>query len=356
MVNHPSKAKVRRRRVFYAILIVFNVTLVALSYHYVTNNFSILIHRKHARAVFAEDLANLRLETPDAEEVAHFDPRKPHPYIGYKSQPLSLSSFGYYQVETNSLGHRSPEVGRKETGVKRIAIVGGSVAFQGANNDTTIIAKIAQLAEKDGHRVEYINAGIISGISDQELAVFVHDLLDLDVDLLIALNGVNDIIHILLYNGRVGWPPFRWDPPVHHENPQLDQQVPSYYPPIPPQPMISEEKMRAVLSNYLGNVSKMAAIAEAFDVKFLGVLQPIRDFVAEEIPGQALDPLSVFYNEVVQRFSSWDEKKHGGNYISLADFFANKRERFIDPMHFEDEGNQEVADYLYRVIKTRRLL
>ncbi len=79
MVNHQSKAKVRRRRVFYAILIVFNVTLVALSYHYVTNNFSRLIHRKHARAVFAEDLANLRLETGNAEEVAHFDPRKPHP-------------------------------------------------------------------------------------------------------------------------------------------------------------------------------------------------------------------------------------------------------------------------------------
>ncbi len=47
------------------------------------------------------------------------------------------------------------------------------------------------------------------------------------------------------------------------------------------------------------------------------------------------------------------EGKHAGNYISLADFFANKRERFIDPFHFKDEGNQEVAEYLYRVINTR---
>jgi len=358
----------RRRLWFSAGLVLFNAILLGMVVWYVTTHYAILVYSRHARSAFAEELSQVRVHEPGGAPIAtsaRFDARRIHPYVGYKSQP-STRGETYMQdaipsslqrVETNALGHRSPELGPKGPGVVRVAMLGGSVAFQGSRNETTIVAQLAERLQAAGWKVEYVNAGIVSGISNQELAVLVHEILDLQVDLVIALDGFNDIYHILHFNGRVGWPPFRWDPWIPRSNFAIGQRAPPYYPPVRPSPILSLERERAVYENYVNNVAKMAAITRAYDIAFLAVLQPYREFEPHPRPGASLEPINLFYHEVADTFARWDREHHqDGAFVSLADLFGSDRRRYIDACHFDDAGNAAVADALQDLIAERGLL
>lgn len=357
-----------RQRWFGAGLVLFNALLFGLVYRYVTSHYSILVYSRHARSQFALDLSQVRIGEPgDAPkaEPARFDTRRIHPYVGYKSQP-SARGETYMQdaipsslqrVETNALGHRSPDLGPKAPGVERIAMIGGSVAFQGSRNETTIIAQLAERLRAEGRSVDYVNAGIVSGISNQELAVVVHEILDLEADLVIALDGFNDIYHILHFNGRVGWPPFRWDRRIDRSNFAIGQRAQPYYPGVPPSPNLSIEKARSVYENYIANVTKMATITRAHGIAFLTVLQPYRDFEADPRSGARLDPINLFYHEVTDTFARWDrERRLDGSFVSLAGLFESDEDRYIDSCHFDDAGNGAVAGALHEIIRERGLL
>jgi lysophospholipase L1-like esterase len=361
-------ARTPRQRWFAVGLVLFNVILYGFLVWYVASHYSILVYSRHARSRFAEELSQVRVREPgepEHAESARFDTRRIHPYVGFKSQPSArgetymqdeiLSSL--QRVETNALGHRSPDLGPKGPGVARIAMLGGSVAFQGSRNETTIVAQLAERLRAGGRSVEYVNAGIVSGISNQELGVLVHEILDLEVDLVIALDGFNDIYHILHFNGRVGWPPFRWDRLIDRSDFAIGQRAQPYYPSVPPSPNLSIEKARTVYENYLRNVGKMAAISRAHGIAFLTALQPYRDFEAHPGPGARLGPINLFYHEVADTFARWDrEHRFDGHFVSLAHLLASDETRYIDPCHFDDAGNAVVAGALHALVRERGLL
>lgn len=109
------------------------------------------------------------------------------PYITYGSMPNQRTE--YFSINSN--GYRGGEVSSKIPGKERIVIVGGSSAFgSGLDSDSDTFGKL--LEAKSSY--EIINAAVIGHQSGQELSYLVHELIDLEPDLVIAFDGWNDFM------------------------------------------------------------------------------------------------------------------------------------------------------------------
>ena len=350
---------------FYLIMIAMNLAVAALLVVVFLHYYKVDIYKK-TTSEFYQQLMDVQVKhTGDGygaaigkTDIDKFDYRKPHPYSGFKTQASTetVSHDGKLTISTNRLGQRSPDLPEVKT-ARRIAIVGGSVAFQGSSNDKSIIAQLAGLLTEHGIKTDYINTGVLSFISDQELSVLVHDLLKQQVDTVIAFDGFNDIHSIMYFNGRVGWPPIRWDNFGEKFTDHMGQLVPSYYPPI--KPMLDRspvDRIDAALNNYLENIKIMARICQAFGIRFIACLQPVRGFAPVKCAlgdkiGNELGRKDYFFCRVRSTFEEWNaERLYGGNYLSFIDFFKDDQKVFIDECHFSDAGNGQVAARLFSVL------
>jgi len=356
-MSEPSPA---RKRLYWAIAMVAVLGVAAASVWWVTDRYSILVYRKHEIAPFAEmmrhaevtHVENRNAETGDMEispAMGKLDLRRAHPYCAFRAQPSVYGaidqgpSAGTFHI--NALGFRSPKLEQKRPGTRRLAMLGGSAVWLGSTNDKTIPAQLARMLTGHGVETDYVNAGIVSAVSSQELSVLVHDLLDLDVDLVVSLDGFNDIVSVTRFNGRVGTPAFQ------------PKGVEPYYAPLPPEPDLSAEKLKLTLMHYLNVVRKMSTICRAFGIHYVAVLQPAQLYreQRESIASGGQLPLVVFYETAAEFFDAWDEKRfNGGHFVSLADLLHE--DMFWDPVHFRDEGNTLVADALFNMIVDRGIL
>jgi hypothetical protein len=340
----------------YSILILALVGIVFLCYKIFLERYYILVIDKDPHSQFENFIENSKIKDIDKnyrtskERIGGIiNTRKAHPYCGFKAQPGIMIKTGDY---TNGLGEKSPYLSIKKNGVIRIAMIGGSVVYQGSTNDKTIIGAMAHQLKQEGFKVEYINAGIVSGITDQELSVVVHDLLDLQVDLIISFDGWNDIINPLFINGRIGWP---WKNPTRNVH---DHEFQHYYPPV--KPLIyhfNREILTAIIGHYLDNIHKISVIAKAFDIKYLAVIQPMRNFDAAscQVESQS-SPVNEFYCRIISSFKELDHESKGAVYVSLADYLKNQQNLFSGDIHITDDGNDIIAQRLSTIIQSRGLL
>jgi len=267
--------------------------------------------------------------------LGQFDFLTPHPYAGFKPQPSAIVGDGW--LTTNELGHRSKKLDKKKEGILRIAMVGGSTAFLGNKNDETIIGELSRLLTELGYEVEYINAATVGHISNQELSVLTHELIDLEPDIILSFDGYNDINHLYI-QGRVGWPGWKWNS-IYYE----------YY---PGKKKVSESDISLALANYLNNIEKMALISNLFGADYIAVLQPTTNFDRSICNSQSkLGARLLFYCLVTSKFEEWDTlKHHNSHYLGLGDLFSKNQELFIDQSHFDykkelndDHPNKAIA-------------
>jgi len=142
--------------------------------------------------------------------------REPVPYYMFFTKPDLAVEDRYFgrqrsHLVTNNMGFRySDDISAKKAdGVYRIFLLGGSVVFSATSNETAISSILEKkLNERVKHvsTIQCINAGVASFISDQELALLVHRIIDLDPDLIIVFDGFNDIWFPFYYEPRVSYP------------------------------------------------------------------------------------------------------------------------------------------------------
>src|SRR5215475_5923126 len=108
-----------------------------------------------------------------------------HPFVGYSNLPNQKTP----HFSNNNLGFRGGDIRQDETTKKRIIVVGGSTAFGTGleNDDETFEQHLEYLLN-----AEVINAAVIGHASGQELVYLLTELVDLQPDLVITLNGWND--------------------------------------------------------------------------------------------------------------------------------------------------------------------
>jgi lysophospholipase L1-like esterase len=117
------------------------------------------------------------------------------PSHAYDSQAENGSGVRY---TNNSLGLRGPEITLdKPAGMRRIVIVGGSTVYGALTDDASTISQQLEevLRQQLGPNVQVINGGVSGYDSLQEVALTCSRLLDLQPDVVVALDGLNDIYY-----------------------------------------------------------------------------------------------------------------------------------------------------------------
>jgi lysophospholipase L1-like esterase len=233
-------------------------------------------------------------------------------------------------------------------------LVGGSLAFgTGLRSDDETFARQLEML-LDGAQV--INAAVIGHRSGQELTYLLTELIDLDPDLVIALDGYNDFGN--RYDAR--WVDFNGamqiyryletsstllsDGAVRAVIRKLKEQRRDSQPNLE----LNEAVLEQSVSLYTTNVWKMHRICETFSSRFLCVLQPSRDWVITRE-----DSLYV-------EFCGRAKETMSGHGIAFADINSHSEsflgDMFMDNLHLDAEGTSIMASIVAKEIIENDLL
>lgn len=211
------------------------------------------------------------------------------PYVMFRPEPNRKT-----MPMINSLGFHSPEITKEKAADEyRIAILGGSVVFTNGpqflsdhpSNELShqylshsIIGMLAKILKErlpglGNKKVTFINAGIASGVSGQELAQLLHHVVPLNIDLLIVYDGFNDFYIPFSYEKRPGYP---YDYVVEEyrylkgrdgiAGRDALQNMGKMYQELGIKIPGTEKAKKEVLEKYLFNIAAMAKVAEGFDI------------------------------------------------------------------------------------------
>jgi lysophospholipase L1-like esterase len=286
-----------------------------------------------------------------------------NPLVGTVNLPDQSTPF----FRINHLGFRGRELGAKEAGRRRVILVGGSAAFgTGLGSDDETLA--AQLE----HRLpdtEVVNAAIIGKRSGQELALLVSELVDLEPDQVVTLDGWNDFWAI--QEEPTPWPDVNGTRQVQEA---LKRLYALSYAPLhvrllhlpdvlfaytlrrfDASPLEASGNLAAVegtthlsglegiAARYARNQVKMSRIATAFGAGFLCVIQPNGD-----VMWGVTSSRYTRFRELVEAQLSL-ERVAWLDLNDRADFL--KADMFMDPIHLDPRGNAAIADVLAPVLE-----
>ncbi|MEW6386043.1 MAG: SGNH/GDSL hydrolase family protein [Thermodesulfobacteriota bacterium] len=296
---------------------------------------------------------------------------------------LLLAAFPRFIGESNiinSWGFFSPEIPQeKKPGEFRIAMLGGSMVFCGDTHVDTTPAHLAQVLKNRepslrNKTVTYLNAGLPSGVSGQELAQLIWHVLPRNIDLLVVFDGFNDLfLPINGYDRRPGYPSdyiveeyryYKFASKPHLVDALLSPfweflkrvrpswVVDEYYRELNIQVPSVDKVMPMILDNYFENIQKMAVIANAYNIKAALFLQPFSP--KHNDPARPdVKLLLKLYNEAALRFQ---KLSRGNNSLRVFQDLSSMREEmadlFVDVVHYrQTPGNTIVAERMYEVMK-----
>jgi len=137
-----------------------------------------------------------------------------HPWAASRATP----GFSTGPMTINKYGWRGKEHDRKKpAGTRRVLLLGDSVAFSSPElHEEAIIAGYLQaaLTESDGQVWEVINMAVPGGTGAKALATLAHEGIHFEPDVVVALNGANDLVPLTNIGPNVGIDPFSfvaWD-------------------------------------------------------------------------------------------------------------------------------------------------
>ena len=280
----------------------------------------------------------------------------------------------------DSRGFWSPEISRaKGPGEFRVAMVGSSVVFCAPTHELSVVAQLAKRLKQDvpglrDRKITYLNAGLPSGVSGQELAQFIYHLLPLNIDLLVAFDGFNDAyLPLSWYDRRPGYPcdyiveEYRFykflggnswsgaflslfDPVLLGDSPK--SSIDYYYQELGVRPPDDEELQAGIVETYMTNVSNIATFANARGIKAAVFLQPYspdmgplgsHKDVAFTMP--RFGPFVQTYAALRNRYRA--EAGHNTPtrvFNDLPGLPKELRKLFVDAVHYkQDPGNAMVA-------------
>lgn len=303
-----------------------------------------------------------------------------HPKVGHVNFPNQKTP----SFSINSSGFRNPEIQPKVQGRKRIIIIGGSSAFgAGLKNDSETCA--AFLEKKIG-AAEVINAAVIGHCSGQELIYLFTELIDLEPDLIIALDGCNDYGKAF---GSNRWLDFNAADQTQNELATLSLLIYSdfstrcanAYQVIFPNSKVmlwrisnkivkwvnnfsdkdkktrsgpEEDRLNAVCASYTRNIMKMNRLAKMFNANFLCVLQPTKGCVATQ-PADKDNYLNKYFEFCA--YAKQYFNRHEIHYINLNDYAAQFKEgMFMDGIHLNKDGNETIADIIKEKLNEAKLI
>ncbi|WP_447600571.1 SGNH/GDSL hydrolase family protein [Nitrospira sp. Nam80] len=284
-----------------------------------------------------------------------------HPFAVYSNLPDHHTP--YFRI--NRMGFRGPETELVHGPRQRIVVVGGSTAFgTGLDQDSETFA--SQLG--DLLNAEVINGAVIGHSSGQELAYLLMNLVDLQPDLVLALDGWNDYSkrkelkdrRLLGTNGfeqiegrlrrladqrnasllkRAGYLPQLLFPRV---TARLSESKLGIWTGMRAPEEARWLPVEAAAETYVANIVKMNKLAAAFHYRFLCMIQP-------EVGSHA--DYQLFRDTVKAAF-----KRHEVPFVDLQEMGIITDDMFLDVVHVNAAGHRTMAEVAAEKIAHDRML
>jgi hypothetical protein len=321
-----------------------------------------------------------------------YDPctvQHPHPHYTFffPLDPRERVALGNAVCSLDADGFRQP--GPAHAGSRRLAfLLGGSAAFGdfASSNDQTISSHLNRLQDE----YFFVNAGVPSWNSTQELLRVALDIVERRPALIVAYDGANDAVLAGQVRARTGspYPPgtpeyfdriesllddarqplserlhprallpeltLRWDrwlgdAPASAGADDNDDEVP-------------DAEIAAAARRYRANHARMAELTAAAGATFVAVFQPVANLHAR------VDATEVEQRPLVEKFHR-EAMAAGTPYAfhDLSNVFDGAVDRitlagpnldadamFVDLVHLTDRGNAYVAERLWKLISARQ--
>lgn len=299
--------------------------------------------------------------------------RYPTPFVEFYQRP----NYDGSGIRTNDVGFRYEDLElTKPTDEIRVFFLSTSVGFNGTTNEATISglmeSSLASMPRFDPSRIRVINASGVSFCSSQSLHLLVTKILDYDPDVLIVFHGPESLFIPTDYESRPGYPfnfalregrgmssmadrrvfgsVERWlmrTQTMCRLHPDLlEREVQSSLSKMNNSIEITRLAQYDPYINVLADdVSKIVRIASGFDIKVLVAVPPCR---YRGILVGAMDRLEDRVRLAVEPSSDV-----GARFVSTRGLSAQISDAAVwhsDGVHWGDEGNRFVADYLLEAL------
>ncbi len=311
----------------------------------------------------------IRLTAEPAEDP---DFRQAAPYIMFAGQPDG--TIEAENITLTELGYRDAVPMPKPDGEYRIIMLGGSAVFQGQPREFSIAGALEIALHNQGYEnVRVYNWGIYSTVSGQELATLLFRAVDFAPDRIVVYDGSNDLTEpyffdprpaypfdfmaseggrriiegdfglfdmyaVLLRPSQLGYTVFQFE---------IEEQI-TRRTDLQAEVQAGTDGWReAIVRQYALNLGKMCRVAQAFEIEFVALLQPMI-FFKETLAGNEpalLGPQD--YQDHTR--TTYDMAR--GEYQKLSQIYpecvfrdvsrilaADTQELFIDPVHLNDDG------------------
>lgn len=325
--------------------------------------------------------------------------RHPAPYVGFRGKAGITKQFGIpspavgtaenVTISLNALGFRGPPPPMPKGRETRVIMIGGSAAFLGSTLSNTIPGHLERLcAERGRPDVRVYNWGVFSYVSGQELSLLVRDVADHAPDLVIVYDGANDVVEPWAFDPRPGYP-FNY----HIQEEALrrvggESDLGGLAATVLWKSRTLRELLRPVLeagtadlaavrrragyrtpgwedrivSEYLRNVDRMAAVADGCRFRLLVCLQPVVLFKERREPDEnrriGSPELQAYVESAYDRIriglARMDQSRRTphARFVDFSQVFRTHRGRvFTDFLHVTDDGNRVVAERLFEIVR-----
>lgn len=306
----------------------------------------------------------------DAEGLNGPGSRVRTPYVMFRAEPNYKG-----EITINSLGFHSPEIAKvKANDEYRIAILGGSVVFTNGPHapnapkyeteylDHSIVAILSKILKERlpglaNKKVTFINAGIASAVSGQELAQLLHHVIPLNIDLLIVYDGFNDFYEPFNYEKRPGYP-YDYIVEEYRYLKGKDgiggvgalQNLDKMYPELGIQIPGAEAAKKEILEKYLFNIVEMAKVSEGFGIPTGFFLQAYSERDMNPLLSVGNQHTIKVYNAAQKAFGLLGKKNNSRIVFQDMTYMNSKLDGwFVDVAHtFWDPSHQMVADEMFK--------
>ena len=317
----------------------------------------------------------------------------PYTITGLKpSFPFHIKNVDY---RTNAQGfrHEGEIVMPKPAGAFRIFLLGGSTV-QGIFNHQWTISYYLDRALKANHpNVEVINAGVVGYRSQSEMALLTTKILDMDPDLVVVLDGRNDLYYSILPTWRnregadylaektildnlVNYPSevqiSKYAAKVFLKRSSLATRIinlthrsgaSSTY---PPDAKIKDEAVKT----YLGNLAIMKAILESRGIRGILAFQPTLGYCKDDTSDYEKSVISYLVeveksNWLDEDRSKWKEVGERVDGIpdsslvethDLTCLFSDMKETaYIDSVHYVPKSSQVLGERFAQIVESQFL-
>ena len=303
-----------------------------------------------------------------------------YPYLMYRTKP----NFSSDTININSTGLRGLEVPKKKSSVTRIVVVGGSAAMgYGSSSDNTTFTALLQNKLNTGSTgnktYEVINAGLPSAILMQEFILITLDLIDMEPDIVIVFDGFNDMVGAVLNDRRPGYP-WKYNELEKAMNISITKafirkRLMNYRPTKKIIELIEKKKLDrikrsrdyslnpAAVQFYKKTIDRMAHLLKSYGITPVFAYQPSlylkvakTDFETATLAKESSTRVEVLTEMLRQGKAAMREAALDNNAIFIdcvSVFNGHKKNIFFDPVHFGDNGQEILAQFLYKSLRDK---